>query len=314
MTHEIHSTRAYYSTSESRFDKKGFEKRLGRSQKQYKRRPSIGAKTKFEFMSNKNLQGRSQKMLRQLLKDNRKPITESDILGSVLDANFGKKFLLKKRADQRKCLAIGCAIYHAIAASKDPEDAFERLKQSAGLNQLRTHEPCAIIVHSLVDYGDTKDEKRRNRQYAARDARALSYIVRKRMAPQEVEDPEKGETMTKWAQRESAYRVQQKLSHARPEKFEARSFSALKPGKQELSIIPTSEEHYATLKNWVKTGLLVFAPKDGRAALAAIVTPLTLTADQAKSNPDKVRAELLQALTNVKTPKQPPLVCDDDWD
>jgi hypothetical protein len=46
-------------------------------------------------------------------------------------------------------------------------------------------------------------------------------------------------------------------------------------------------------------GLFVFEPKDGGRALAAIVTPITLTADQAKVRPDKVCAAILEALKKV---------------
>ena len=224
MTDQIYSMPG---ASESRFVKKAFGKHLRSRQKCNKKRRAAKPKTKFELMSNEILQASSEKMLKRLLKDHRKPIAGGDILDSVLNANLGKKFLLKKRADQRKFLAIGCAVYHAIAARKNPEEAFERLKQSAGLEQLRTRDPCALIVHCLVDYGDTKSETLRNRQYAARDARALSYIVRTEMEPQEVEEPEKGETITKWAERESAYRSKQKPLRVCGKKSTTEKFSAL---------------------------------------------------------------------------------------
>src|SRR5271157_2173717 len=104
MINEIYSIPGH-GTSESRFVKKAFEDKLRRRQKCNEKRRAAKPKPKFKLMSNKILQARSETILKRLFSDHGKPIAEGDILGSVLNANLGKKFLLKKRADQRKCLA-----------------------------------------------------------------------------------------------------------------------------------------------------------------------------------------------------------------
>jgi len=244
-----------------------------------------------------------------------------DLFGAVLRAKLGEKFYQKKRADKLKVLAAGCAVYHAICAQDVPLDALKRLAASMGVDLPRTLDPCRIIVECLIDYGGTKDEKSLNRQFAARDARALSYVIRTKMDPQLVKKPEKGQNITNWEKWEGEYRAQQKPSRARSEKSKARSSSTSESVKQKLPVIPVSKKTYGVVMNWSKKGLLVVNPKDGRQPLAVVVTPLVhLAAHQAKSHPDKVRAAILNALENApgkvieKMPKQPPSPSDDDCD
>ena len=115
-------------------------------------------------------------------------------------------------------LAAGCAVYHQICSQPNPEKALKRLAASVDLDLARISDPCRVIVEFLIDYGGSKDEKTANRQYAARDARALSYIVRKGMDPLEVAKPAKGETLTKWADREAAYRSARRPTAKRAKK------------------------------------------------------------------------------------------------
>jgi hypothetical protein len=296
MTYKTYPKRAHNGTSESRSGKCAVRNDLRRRQKHNERRPAARPKTKFE--SNHRLQVLSETMLKCLLAEYGL-VAHGDLFGAVLRAKLGEKFYQEKRADKLKVLAAGCAVYHAICAQHVPLDALKRLADSMDVDLPRTLDPCKIIVECLIDYGGTRDEKRRNRQFAARDARALSYVIRTGMDPRQVKEPEKGQNITKWANWEGEFRAQQKPSRARSEKAKARSSSTSESVKQKLPVISTSKQRYDILMNWVRMGLFVFEPKDGGRALAAIVTPITLTADQAKVRPDKVCAAILEALKKV---------------
>ena len=229
-----------------------------------------------------------------------RPTNGDDLFDAVLNAELGKKFYHKQRLDQRKALTAGCALYHLTSRENDSVGALRRLAKCMNVDIPRTSDPCRIIVGCLIDYGATKAERTLNRQFAARDARALSYVIRTKMEPQQITKPEKGESITKWADREAEYHKPKKALHARRET--AKAGSSLESAKRELPVIRPSEQRYCLLKKWTKRGLFVVDPKSDGCPLAVIVTPLAgLTADQAKSHPAKVR-ELIQNATDKILP------------
>jgi hypothetical protein len=173
---------------------------------------------KGKFKSNEKLQKASQKLLMQTMSELNVPVKGKRLFAAVLKAKLGKRFYREKRRDKLRILATGCAVYHELASQLNPNKALGQLAASVGLDLTRISDPCRVIVESLIDYGGTQDEKTANRQYAARDARALSYIVRKGMDPTEVAKPAKGETLTKWADREAAYRLGQRPAAKRAQK------------------------------------------------------------------------------------------------
>jgi hypothetical protein len=199
---------------------------------EYKPRKQIwadkhGAKGKFK--SNDKLQKAAQKLLMQTMTELNVPVKGKKLFAAVLKAQLGKRFYREKRRDKLRILATGCAVYHELASQLNPKKALEQLAASVGLDTKRISDPCRVIAESLIDYGGSKDEKTANRQYAARDARALSYIVRKGMDPLEVAKPANGETLTKWADREAAYRLAQRPAAKRAQKGPAAAVLAPRP-------------------------------------------------------------------------------------
>ena len=178
----------------------------------------------------------------------------------------------------------------------NPKKALEQLAASVDLDLTRISDPCRVIVESLIDYGGSKDEKTANRQYAARDARALSYIVRKGMDPLEVAKPAKGETLTVWANREAEYRLAQRPAAKRAQKGPAAAVLAPEAPDQ-LAVVQVPQGLYNALAALLELGLVVVAPKAGGKALALAVAPLKgLTVDQAKAQPDEVQRAIRKAL------------------
>ena len=215
----------------------------------------------------------------------------------MLKAQLGKRFYREKRGDKLKVLAAGCAVYHQICSQPNPEKALKRLAASVDLDLARISDPCRVIVESLIDYGGSKDEKTANRQYAARDARALSYIVRKGMDPLEVAKPAKGETLTKWADREAAYRSARRPTAKRAEKGPTAAVLAPEATPGQLPVVRVPQGLYNALTALLQPGVVVVGPKAGGKALALAVAPLKgLTVDQAKAQPDEVQRAIRKAL------------------
>ena len=224
------------------------------------------------------------------------PVKGKKLFAAVLEAQLGKRFYREKRRDKLRILATGCAVYHELASQLNPKKALEQLAASVDLDLERISDPCRVIVESLIDYGGTQDEKTANRQYAARDARALSYIVRKGMDPLEVAKPANGETLTKWADREAAYRLARRPSGKRAEKGPGAAVLAPEAPDQ-LAVVQVAQRLYSALTALLEPGLVVVTPKAGGKALALAVAPLKgLTADQAKAKPNKVQRAIRKAL------------------
>jgi hypothetical protein len=252
------------------------------------------AKTKYK--SNEKLQKASQKLLIQTMTELNVPVKGKKLFAAVLKAKLGKRFYREKRADKLRILATGCAVYHELASQLNPRKALEQLAASVDLDLIRISDPCRVIVETLIDYGGTQDEKAANRQYAARDARALSYIVRKGMDPLEVAKPANGETLTKWADREAAYRLGQRPAAKRAKKGPVAA--VLTPeAPEQLAVVHVAQGLYNALAALLELGFVVVASKAGGKALALAVAPLKgLTADQAKAEPYEVQRAIRKAM------------------
>jgi hypothetical protein len=251
---------------------------------------------KRKFKSNEKLQKASQKLLIQTMNELNVPVKGKKLFAAVLEAQLGKRFYREKRRDKLRILATGCAVYHELASQLNPKKALEQLAASVGLDLTRISDPCRVIVESLIDYGGTQDEKTANRQYAARDARALSYIVRKGMDPLEVAKPANGETVTKWADREAAYRLARKPAAKRAQNGPAAAVLAPEAPSQ-LAVVQVAQGLYYALTALLEPGLVVVGPKAGGKALALAVAPLKgLTADKAKLEPGQVQRAIRKAL------------------
>jgi hypothetical protein len=143
-----------------------------------RREQLVPATHRAKFQSSQKLQQASEKMLKELLAEYKINTKPSNVFSAVLKAKLGKKFYQEKRKDKLKVLAAGCALYHAICKQPNPKDALDRFAASMDVDLPRASDPCRIIVEGSVDYGGTKDERTRNRQFVARDARVLRYVVR----------------------------------------------------------------------------------------------------------------------------------------
>jgi hypothetical protein len=159
-----------------------------------------------KFVSTKALQKDSVEILKQFMDELKIPFNEKNILDALLTGRVSKKLSRHRRKDKLKILGFGSAYFYQIAAHPNPKKILHKLAKIVGVNIDRISDPCRIIVACFVDYGATKEQREHNRQYAATDARALSYIVRNEMRPQEVMNPAKGENVTVWAKREADYR------------------------------------------------------------------------------------------------------------
>jgi hypothetical protein len=263
---------------------------------------------KGKFKSNEKLRKASQKLLFQTMTELNVPVKGKKLFAAVLEAQLGKRFYREKRKDKLKVLAAGCAVYHQICSQPNPENALKRLAASVDLDLTRISDPCRVIVETLIDYGGSKDEKTANRQYAARDARALSYIVRKGMDPLDVAKPASGETLTVWADREAAYRLAGRPAAKRAQKGPATPVLAPEAPSQ-LAVAQLTQAAYDALDALLGLGVVVVARKAGGKALALAVAPLKgLTVDEAKAQPDKVQRAIRKALKKAlgKTLKKPP--------
>jgi hypothetical protein len=261
---------------------------------------------KAKFKSNEKLQKASQKLLIQTMSELNIPVKGKKLFAAVLKAKLGKRFYQEKRRDKLRILATGCAVYHELASQLNPKKALEQLAASVDLDLTRISDPCRVIVESLIDYGGSKDEKAANRQYAARDARALSYIVRKGMDPLDVAKPANGETLTKWADREATYRLARRPAAKRAKKGPAAAVSAPEAPDQ-LAVVQVAQGLYNALAALLEPGVVVVARKGGGKALALAVGPLKgLAVDQAKVQPGKVQAAIRKALKKAarKTAKK----------
>jgi hypothetical protein len=251
---------------------------------------------KSKFKSNDKLQKAAQKLLMQTMTEVNVPVKGKKLFAAVLKAQLGKRFYQEKRRDKLRILATGCAVYHELASQLNPKKALEQLAASVDLDPARISDPCRVIVESLIDYGGNKDEKTANRQYAARDARALSYIVRKGMDPLEVAKPANGETPTKWADREAAYRLAQRPA-AKPASKGPVAAVLSPEAPNQLAVVQVAQGLYNALTALLEPGLVVVAPKAGGKALALAVAALKgSTADKAKLGPDEVQRAIRKVL------------------
>ena len=221
-------------------------------------------------------------------------VTKNGIFDAVVKAKLGKQFSRETRADKQKILAIGCAVYHALAAQRSPNAALHRLAESVGVELNRISDPSRIIVECLVDYGSKG--RSADRQYAARDARALSYVVREKMTPQQVMTPAKGETITIWAKREADYRSQQRSNFKSRAKRPGELISSEAPPGQ-LPSVSLTQAAYNAIKRMSDSGVVVVKPKGGGDPLALAITPLTgLTVKKAITKPGVVRTAIKETL------------------
>jgi hypothetical protein len=137
------------------------------------------------------------------------------------------------------------ALLSKIATKSNPTNALYKLAKSAGVEINRLSDPCQIIVDCLTDYGASTEERGANRQFAARDARALRYVVREKMNPKDVLHPAKGERVSEWANREAAYRASLGLTLRLRQKGVAVEGVAAPP-KGQLASISLNRSHDST--------------------------------------------------------------------
>jgi hypothetical protein len=125
------------------------------------------------------------------------------------------------------------------------------------------------------------------------------------MDPLEVAKPAKGETLTKWANREAEYRLGQRPAGKRAQNWPAAAVLTPQAPNQ-LAVVQVAQGLYNALTALLELGVVVLAPKAGGKALALAVAPLKgLTVDQAKAQPDEVQAAIRMALKNRRGTRPP---------
>ncbi len=116
------------------------------------------------------------------------------------------------------------------------------------------------------------------------------------MDPLEVAKPARGETLTKWADREAAYRLARRPAAKRAQKGPAAAVLTPEAPNQ-LAVVQVPQGLYSALTALLGPGLVVVAPKAGGKALALAVAPLKgLTVDEAKLEPSQVQRAIRKAL------------------
>lgn len=291
------------------------DERLAREEKRKlaKHKDVFDAKRENQLNSNADLQASSEKLLRDYLAKCNAKFKGRDLLSTVMKADLGGRFSRKRRADNNLILAIGCALFHQICKQKNSSKALHLLAKSAGVAIKRISDPCRIIVDSLIDYGSTQEEKNANRQYAARDARALRYLVREGYDPHDVMRPADGENVTIWAEREAAYRSKQR-SRVKPRKKAPTVALSATGLPDQLAVAHLNEGLFLALESMVEQGAVIVTPKNGGKALAVAVAPLKgVAVNEAAVNAVGVQKAIRKAVKKavgklIGKPAKPPAV------
>jgi hypothetical protein len=280
-------------------------RRINRDNQRHDARPSKEIVSK----SSATLVAHSEELLKGLLEKYGSTATSHDIFEGLLKAKLGEKFRRMQRKHRQKALAVASAVYHVISRKSDSVAALDTLVQRMNVSPPRGSDLCRTLVECLVDYGSTPEERTDNRQYACTDANAMRYIIRKGITPQKVLAPEQGESITEWAKREAQYRRKKTAPDTRPKVPEAKRAMNSEATEGELPVRRPSERRYRMLQVWAKKGVFLVEPKDHGRTLVVTVTELaTLTVDEAKRRPDKVRAAIQKTLDKAiqKAPEKPP--------
>jgi hypothetical protein len=289
MTQHVYSTPAHRSKDDSKRVKRtrsNERKRTTRNNQRHAERP----KKTLAFKSSATLVVRSEEMLKGLLEHYGAEWTDRDVIKDVLKAKLGDKLRRMQRKHRQKALAVASALYHIIFDKTDPAAALEKLVKEMNVTPPRGSDPCRAIVECLFDYGGTKEERTYNRQYACSDANALRYIIRKGIEPQKVLKPEGGQSITQWAKREAQYRKPENTSDAGLKAAEVGNSRRSKSAGWKLPVMLASEQRYRALQGWAKKGVFLVEPEDDGRPLVVTVTELSsLTVDEAKFQPEKVR-------------------------
>jgi hypothetical protein len=268
-----------------------------------------------KYKSSARLKKEADELLKKVMVQQKISVKGGDIFKALLKGKLGKKFARETRADRLKILAIGAAAYHQIACKRNPKEALHELAESVGVTINRITDPCRIIVDCLVDYGASKKERLANRQFAARDARALSHIVRTGMSPYDVMNPAKGESISKWADREAEHRSRKKAA-LKPAKKGPDSDGSIQPLPNQLAQVSSAQAAYDVLMGIVEQGVAVLTPKNGGEPLALAVAPLNgMSAEEAVRKPGKVRTVIRKVLrkSQLKTSKLSSAQDNSDW-
>ena len=280
-------------------------KRINHDNQRNDARPSKEIKSKSSAM----LVARSEELLKGLLEKYGSTRTKDDIFKGLLKAKLSEKFRRMQRKHRQKALAVASAMYHIISRKPNPPAALHTLVKRMNVSPPRGSDPCRMIVECLFDYGSTAEERTQNRQYACADANALRYIIRKGIEPQKVLTPDEGESITNWAKREAQFRRQKTASDTPPKCRRPSASMKSKSAEGELPVRRPSERRYRMLQRWAKNGVFLVDPEDNGRTLVVTVTELaSLTVDEAKRRPDKVRAAIQKTLDKAiqKAAEKPP--------
>ena len=119
----------------------------------------------------------------------------------------------------------------------------------------------------------------------------------------------KAKSITNWAKREAKYRRQKTASDTRSTRAGGQALNEVGMAEGELPVRRPSERRYPMLQKWAKNGVFLVEPKDNGRTLVVTVTELaSLTVDEAKRRPEKVRAAIQKTLDKAvqKAAEKPP--------
>jgi hypothetical protein len=242
----------------------------------------------------------SEEFLKDLLVKYGATRSKGDIFKSLLKAKLSDKFRRMQRKHRQKALAAAAALCHVLSRKPDPAAALQTFAKKMNVSRPRGAALCRTIVECFFDYGGTAEERTHNRQYACTDANALRYIVRKGIEPQKDLAPEQGESITKWAKREAKYRRPKTPSDTPPKVTEPKRSKKSEWTDRKFPVLRPSEKRFRFLKKCARTGVFLVEPEANERPLVVTVTELTsLTVDEAKRRPKRVRAAIEKTLDKL---------------
>jgi hypothetical protein len=139
-----------------------------------------------------------------------------DVLREVYERRIAQALVRTSHAKYHEAISLAVALYYAVLATENPEATLKRLIMETGQKPTKRTSPAQIVVQAVINYGDTKEERKANRRVASRDAAAVNYLAERGISPDDVVDlgKEKGEGLEAWAGAKPCIKPRKKASDA----------------------------------------------------------------------------------------------------
>jgi hypothetical protein len=127
------------------------------------------------------------------------------VLCEIRARKISAAFVRQSREQYLVAISLALGLYYAAAVTDNPEQVLQDLIKDTGQRVTARTTTAQIVVRTVIDYGDTKEELKDNRQYVSRDALAIDHLVRHAVFPEDVVElaKKKGEGLDAWARKET---------------------------------------------------------------------------------------------------------------